>query len=228
MKLIYALLFVLFVLNSCTKNSDSNTYNFRGIVIDYSTGQRVSNANVLFTFRNANGRDSLSEYYASTVSNGNGEYSLSLENNWPGYYYRISGKKLNYSSFYLICDNRAGRSLNMSSIPYFDTVFVDKSTIVNLNISNVSPSNVNDTLELSLSQGKICFGSGGATLGAYNSKDLKLIGVINNHALSDTFSFKATPSTYVSWRVKSNGVITEGYQSFNPTEFGVNNYNINY
>jgi hypothetical protein len=145
MKVICYLLFTLLLLNSCKKSSDSNTYNFSGIVIDYTTGQRVSNTNVLFTFTNDNSRDSLPDYFASTVSNGNGEYSLSLENNQPRYIYRISGKKINYSPFDPICNRRVGRSLNMSSIPYFDTVFVDKSTIVNLNISNVTPSNVNDT-----------------------------------------------------------------------------------
>jgi hypothetical protein len=229
MKLICYLLATLLLLNSCTKNSNSNTYNFRGIVIDYSTGQRVSNANVEVRFTNLpNPRDTSSpDYSASTFSNSNGEFSLSLENNPTRNYYKVSGKKIDYASVDFMCgDLRSGlgRVLNMSNNPYFDTVYVDKSTVVNLNISNVSPANVNDTLELWIMRGMNC----SPTIGQFRARELKLTGLIHNHFFSDTFSLKGTPSVKVEWNVKNNGVIATGSQNLNPTEFGVTNYNINY
>lgn len=69
MKVIYALLFTLLLLNSCTKNSDSNTYNFSGVVIDYSTGQRVGNAkvSVIFTDNIIDSSGSM-DYSSSTIT----------------------------------------------------------------------------------------------------------------------------------------------------------------
>lgn len=116
----------------------------------------------------------------------------------------------------------------MSNNPYFDTVFVDKSTILNLSISNIIPSSANDTLELSINRAKGCSIVGGGTVIQYYGKNIKLIGLTNNYIFSDTFSFKGTPVVSVEWKVKNNGIIATGNQNISPTEFGVSNYNINY
>ena len=225
-QIIIIFLWILFV--SCKRESKTNSTIFKGIVFDFSTNQRLADTKVSIAFTNNSIPDTT--YSGPAFTNSNGEYKIEMK--VPAGYkaYFVETKKDNYTAIENICKPKIfGRALTAGQYLYSDTSFIDKYTIVNLNISNLPPASLSDTLSLWFTHGnQNCISTPPFYIGDYLSIERNLTGFINNFVVSDTFSFKEAPSVKVSWVLKNGGQIGSGSQQFNVTEFSNTIHQINY
>ena len=229
MRLLLIFLF-LFTIISCGKNGNENSLTFKGIVTDYSTNARVPNT--IIKLIRSQGYIPGSGYYDpvfdSTITNANGEFELVV--GWVAgkTMYNIEVQKPGYSFVAPFCAPRiASRLLISNQDTYYDSLLVDKSTIIHIVLNNLLPGNSTDTLDVSLNHIKIC-NSSPVIIGEGFRTEKQFIGIVSNQYFSDTFSLKATPNVTLKWTVRNNGIISTNEQSITPAEFGTTVFNLNY
>lgn len=222
------ILLLLTVLISCSNKEAGGDYNFRGIVIDYSTGEGISGASIyLHRADGASPGGNLNNPVTHTgMSTNGGGYNIGVDWISGKMIYKVEASKSGYRPALPQCGNSYfGKFLQASVNTYRDTLYLDKETIVRIVTNNVAPAHPNDTLDVRLVREAVCTPF---PTNIYNAVQRQYIGAVTNQVMADSFSLRSTPTLKLSWTVRNNGIISTQEQTVTATEFSTTTFNIDY
>ena len=158
MKKIFHYILIIFIFG-CTKAkiiSPISIQYFRGNVIDYTTGLPIANANIQLIRANEpypifNISELDDPIYDFTICDTSGNFQFSVPVNIQKLVYKIVPSK----SGFVFADTSiaTAKLINFSITNLYDTVFLDRPSILQINFHDTTFSSINDTLKLSESFG---------------------------------------------------------------------------
>ena len=207
MKKLTHYILIIFILG-CTKDKItspiSNQY-FRGIVIDYTTGVPISNTNIQLIRANEpypvfNISELVDPIYDFIISDTIGNFQFSVPVNSQKLVYKIVPSKPGF--VFVDTSVTTAKPINYSITNFYDTVFLDQPSILQINFHDTTFNSINDTLNLSEAFGD------SISINPYWRPHIHktLISHNTNVQFFDSVSFKQNNYVRVIYEVHHNGL----------------------